>query len=193
MTGWPAACAVSDFGIDMLELRIAVGMVRAFVGLPIDLPGEAKLYSLRTVLALIGGPSRQRAASLSWLFETHSSGRTGSPRVAGSTMRRRSSISVASVSVNARRPPPCRRTWPDSGGVEILQTTADGAARQTRDLGDRLQSAPSRRSSSPAANTRRPRSSSFEPTASQRLQIARQSIILSLLSRSAAPRNPRNR
>src|SRR5208337_5122933 len=33
---------------------------------------------------------RKATASLSWLFETHSNGRTGHPSVAGSTMRLRS-------------------------------------------------------------------------------------------------------
>jgi len=36
MTGCPAACAATVLGVDVLELRIAVGMLRALVGLAFD-------------------------------------------------------------------------------------------------------------------------------------------------------------
>src|SRR5712692_2077533 len=52
------------------------------------------------------------AASLAWLFDTHRRGRIGSPIVAGSTSRRRSSSSVGAASVKGRRPLPARRTAP---------------------------------------------------------------------------------
>ena len=73
--------------------------------------------SLRTLLGLIECPMATSAdASLSRLFDTQSSGRTGSPSVAGSTRRLRSSSSVASVSVSDRGPPPSRRTRPSASG-----------------------------------------------------------------------------
>ena len=56
------------------------------------------MSSLRTLLGLIEWPmATSAAASLSRLFDTHSSGRTGSPSVTGSTSRLRSSSSVASL------------------------------------------------------------------------------------------------
>jgi hypothetical protein len=59
------------------------------------------------VLALISWPFFCNAmATLSWLFDTHNSGRIGSPSVAGSMTLRRSSISVASRLDRCRRPPP---------------------------------------------------------------------------------------
>ena len=66
------------------------------------------------LLAILCPIAHSAAASFAWLLDTQSSGRIGSPIVAGSRIRRRSSSSVASISVNARRPPPGRRTTPDS-------------------------------------------------------------------------------
>ena len=51
-------------------------------------------------------------ASLSWLLETHRNGRIGSPIVAGSSSRCKSSNSVGSLTVNRGVPPPLRRTSP---------------------------------------------------------------------------------
>src|SRR5208337_3712401 len=150
------------------------------------------MSSLRTLLGLIEWPMATSAdASLSRLFDTHSSGRTGSPSVAGSTRRLRSSSSVASVSVNDRGPPPSRRTWPGASGgasrsfsprpmvLRASPVTLDTAARPPH---------PAARASL-AANNRRPRSSRFEPSASQRCRIARKSIMQTLVARSAPPRN----
>ena len=52
---------------------------------------------------------RSASASLAWLFDTHTSGRMGSPSVAGSINFRKSSSSVGSFRVSERRPPPARR------------------------------------------------------------------------------------
>jgi hypothetical protein len=49
------------------------------------------------------------AASFSRLLDTHSSGRIGSPIVAGSTNRRRSSSTVGSTVLESGRPAPLRR------------------------------------------------------------------------------------
>ena len=43
MTGWPAAWAAITLRVDVLELRIAIGMARALVGLAVDLARVAEL------------------------------------------------------------------------------------------------------------------------------------------------------
>ena len=147
--------------------------------------------SLRTLLGLIECPMATSAdASLSRLFDTQSSGRTGSPSVAGSTRRLRSSSSVASVSVSDRGPPPSRRTRPSASGgpsrsfsprpmvLRASPVTLDTDARPPH---------PAARASL-AANSRRPRSSRFEPSASQRCRIARKSI---MKNAGSAPRPTR--
>src|SRR5580704_3392694 len=58
--------------------------------------------------------SRNATASFAWLFETHISGRIGSPIVTGSTNSRRSSSRVGSFSIRVGPPPPGRRTSPDN-------------------------------------------------------------------------------
>src|SRR3954470_378948 len=73
-------------------------------------------------------------ASLTWLLDTHSSGRIGSPSVTGSISRRRSSSRLGSLVLKGRRPLPARRTCPDRQRrpVEILQPPFEGAARHSR-------------------------------------------------------------
>src|SRR5271166_4541072 len=53
--------------------------------------------------------SRSAVASLSWLLDTHRKGRIGSPIVAGSSNRCKSSSSVGSFVVNRGLPPPSPR------------------------------------------------------------------------------------
>src|SRR5208283_3182338 len=119
------------------------------------------------------------AASFAWLFETHSSGRTGSPIVAGSSSRRRSSSSVGSVTVSACLPLPGRRTTPDS---------APGSSRSFRPRPIVLRAIPVARAAalippcpavraSAATNSRRPRSSRLRRTAAYRSPIADASTI----------------
>src|SRR5271165_3008740 len=150
------------------------------------------MSSLRTLLGLIEWPMATSAdASLSRLFDTHSNGRPGSPSVAGSTRRLRSSSSVASVSVNDRGPPPSRRTWPaGSGGASRSFSPRPMVLRASPVMldTDARPPHPAARASL-AANSRRPRSSRFEPSASQRCRIARKSIMQTLVARSAPPRN----
>src|SRR5258706_15273085 len=148
--------------------------------------------SLRTLLGLIEWPMSASAdASLSWLFETRTSGRIGSPNVAGSTRRLRSSSNVASRSSFRRGPPPSRRTRPRAGGgasrsfrprsmvLRANPVMIETAARPPR---------PAARASL-AANNRRPRSSRFEPSASQRRRIASLSIMPTLVATSRATRD----
>ena len=75
--------------------------------------------------------SHNAAASFAWLFDTHSSGRIGSPIVAGSSNRRRSSSSVGSFDGQCRP----AAAWPPNlarqraGVIQVLQSTANRAAR----------------------------------------------------------------
>src|SRR5208337_4248802 len=149
------------------------------------------MSSLRTLLGLIEWPMATSAdASLSRLFDTHSSGRAGSPSVAGSTRRLRSSSSVASVSVNDRGPPPSRRTWPAASGGASRFSPRPMVLRASPVMLDTAARPPHLAArASLAANNRRPRSSRFEPSASQRCRIARQSIMQTLVAHSAEPRN----
>ena len=104
--------------------------------------------------------SRNAAASLAWLFDTHSNGRIGSPTVAGSSSLRKSSSSVGSFRVSGRRPPPARRTLRPSADASnsrrprwiVLRATP--VARETA----ATPPTPAARAST-AANKRRPRSS----------------------------------
>ena len=104
----------NDFRVDVFELGIAVGMLRAFIRLAIELAREPEFTnSVPTVSALIGCPiSVSAAASFSMLFDTQIKGRMGSPSVAGSTRRLSAGTSPGSASDTARRPPPARRTRP---------------------------------------------------------------------------------
>src|SRR5580698_4799344 len=74
---------------------------------------------------------RRAVASFSRLFETHSSGRIGSPMVAGSTNRRRSSSTVGSALLDAGTlaPHPVRRRWRCQ---KILGPANDRAVRDAR-------------------------------------------------------------
>ncbi len=123
--------------------------------------------------------ARSAAASFAWLFETHSSGRIGSPIVAGSSTRRRSSSNAGSATVSAGRPLPGRRTTPDS---------APGSSRSFRPRPIVLRATPVARAAalippcpaaraSAAANNRRPRSSKLRRTATYRPPIADASTI----------------
>ena len=127
-------------------------------------------------------------ASLSRLFDTHSSGRVGSPNVAGSMRRLRSSSNVASRSSFRRGPPPSRRTRPrTSGGASrsfkprSMVLRANPVMRETAARPPR----PAARTSL-AANNRRPRSSRFEPSASHRRRITSPSIMPALVATNRA-------
>src|SRR5208337_1159553 len=103
-----------DFRIDVLELRVTVQMLRAFLGLRLYWREKPSFTSsLRTVSALIGCPMPVRiAANLSMLFDTHNSGRMGSPSVAGSRRRFNAGTRPGSLAATALRPAPARRTRP---------------------------------------------------------------------------------
>src|SRR5215510_1913975 len=149
--------------------------------------------SLRTVSALIGCPIAVSAsASLSMLFDTQISGRIGSPRVAGSTRRFSAGTSPGSVVLTALRPAPERRTLPLANGAASRSSSprlmVERARPVIRETTARLPQPAAL--TSPAANNRRPRSSSFEPTVSQRVRMASSSIMPSELRLFVRNRNP---
>jgi hypothetical protein len=103
-----------DLGVDVCELRIAVGMARASSVLRLCWREKPSLASSAfTMSALTGWPILvSAAASLSMLSDTHVKGHTGSPRVAGSTKRRGAGTSPRSFSATDLRPPPLRLMRP---------------------------------------------------------------------------------
>ena len=112
-------------------------------------------------------------------LETHIRGRTGSPRVAGSTSRSSSGMRPGSTSATARRPPPARRTLSSAGGFasrsSSLRLIVERARPVIRDAMARPPHPAVRTSAT--ANNRRPRSSSLRPTVSQRHRMAPSSIV----------------
>src|SRR5271166_2805963 len=101
--------------------------------------------SLRTVSALIGCPMPVRiAANLSMLFDTHNSGRMGSPSVAGSRRRFNAGTRPGSLAATALRPAPARRTRPfrQVPAVQIVLATIDGRTGKPGDTGDHRKPAP---------------------------------------------------
>jgi hypothetical protein len=169
-------------------------MLRAFVGLSVAMPtvAERRQQSLHADGADLVAQPAQRSGELMWLFNTHSGGRIRLRSVAGSTTRRRSSISVASSLTRVGRPPPGRRMRLLGNDVvsscfkprpslerayPVILATASSSPR------------PAARTS-PAANRRRRRSSSLDPTSFQRQRIACVSIMPKSITPSERPRNP---
>src|SRR5262245_16152367 len=149
--------------------------------------------SLRTVSALIGCPiAVSVSASLSMLFDTQISRRIGSPRVAGSTRRFSAGTSPGSVVLTALRPAPDRRTFPLANGAASRSSSPRLIVERARPVICETTARPPQPAAltSPAANNRRPRSSSFEPTVSQRVRIASSSIMPSGLRLFVRNRNP---
>src|SRR5246127_1360075 len=141
--------------------------------------------SLRTLLGLTEWPMAASAdANLSRLFDTHSRGRTGSPNVAGSTRRLRSSNNVASRSLNRRGPPPSRRTRPAQSGGASRSFSPRSMVLRARPVTFETAARPPQPAArtSLAANNRLPRSSRFEPSNSQRCRIACVSIMAALVA-----------
>src|SRR5271168_2205331 len=118
-------------------------------------------------------------ASFSWLFETHRSGRIGSPIVAVSSNCRRSSSNVGSLVVIAGRPAPFRRTLPanEPGSLRSLmpRPMVLRATLVARDVAA-TPPCPAVRASAAACN-RRPRSSSDRRTAWYRVRMGFSSIM----------------
>ena len=123
-----------DLRVDVLELRVAIGMASAFLALAIDLTAIAEAFEqLRDRLAETRCPmSRNAVASLAWLFDTHSNGRIGSPSVAGSATAaglRAASDPCASAAAVRRQCVEFSERW---GRRQIAQPTIDGAAGDSR-------------------------------------------------------------
>ena len=132
------------------------------------------------------------AASFAWLFETQRSGRIGSPIVAGSSNRRRSSSSVGSVAVSAGRPPPGapNLTRQRVRIIEILQSSPNGAAGDPG--GPRRRGDPAMPGGSCLRRREQPPTRSFRlrRTAANRSPIADASTIRRVYAVSKPRRNP---
>src|SRR5208337_1454863 len=91
--------------------------------------------------------ARSAVASLSWLLETHRNGRIGSPIVAGSSNRCKSSNSVGSLTVNRGVPPPLapHLSRQGAGVPQVLQTAPNRAPGDLRRARDRRNPAVARR------------------------------------------------
>ncbi len=116
----------------------------------------------------------------------------GSPSVAGSMTLRRSSISVASRLDRCGRPPPLRRSRPFGSGAASRSFSPRPMVERASPVIAETASRPPHPAArtSPAANTRRPRSSSFEPTDSHLCRIACVSIMPTRILPQRHPRNP---
>ena len=171
----------NDFRVDVFELGVAVGMLRASSALRLDWRENPSLTnSVRTVSALIGCPiAVSVAASFSMLFDTQIKGRIGSPSVAGSTKRLSAGMSPGSFSQSARRPPPARRTRPFGSGRPSRSFLPRLIVERASPVMFATAARPPRPAlrTSAAANNRRPRSSSPEPTVFHRSRIAASSIM----------------
>jgi len=181
MTGCCWACAAMAFALIYSNWALRSGCLEPSSALRLNWRENPSFTnSVRTVSALIGCPISVRvAASFSMLFDTQIKGRMGSPNVAGSTRRLSAGTSPGSFSQTPRRPPPARRTRPfGSGGASrsflprLIVERASPVISETVARPPR----PAVRTSA-AANKRRPRSSSREPTVSHRRRIAASSII----------------
>ncbi len=100
--------------VDDARLRVAIGMIRAFLGLTVGMQAvssasEQFAHDRATDLVpeLANSTARTRK-----LLQVQRKGDIGSPRLSGSTSASRSLISVGSASVRGLRPPPSRRTRP---------------------------------------------------------------------------------
>ena len=175
MTGWPAICAAMTFPLMCSNWASRSGRREPSSAFRLDWrENPSPTSNLRTLLGLIAWPMLVSAeANLSRLFDTHSNGRSGSPRVAGSTRRSRSASSVGSRSVSGRGPPPSRRTRPcGSGGASRSFSPRPIVERASPVIAETAASPPRPAArASLAANTRRPRSSRFEPSAAHLCSI----------------------
>src|SRR5271166_1002770 len=171
--------------VDVLELGITIGIAAAFEGLAVRLPAVLQQAEQlwNAALANLVTHRTQRRCQLRVAFrdpqQRSHGGRTGSPIVAGSSSRRRSSSNVGSVTVSACLPLPGRRTTPDS---------ASGSSRFFRPRPIMLRAIPVARAAalippcpaaraSAATNSRRPRTSRLRRTAAYRSPIADASTI----------------
>ena len=110
----------NDFRVDMLELGVSVGMVRAFIRLAIGLAREPEFHQL-----LAHGVRRssrcfhlrQGRRSSCMLFDTQIKGHMGSPSVAGATRRSSAGTSPGSFSQRRATPAPSAANAPPSAAV----------------------------------------------------------------------------
>ena len=130
-------------------MGVAVGMLRALVSLAVRLPAvaECRQQSLHAtgadlVALLLQGDCQLVVAFRHPQQRTHGVAERGRLDDAAQIVDQRR--------VPARQMPPAATlashpAFRQRRGVEVLQSATDGRARQPRDLGDRLQTTPSRR------------------------------------------------
>ena len=120
--------------------------------------GRARIYAAGPASEIAGSA----AANLTWLLATQSSGRIGSPRVAGSTSRRKSPSNVGSWVVSGRRPLPSRRIRPGAKLGPSRSFSPRPIVLRARPVARDTAATPPRAAAraSVAAKSRRPRSSS---------------------------------
>ena len=190
MTGCCWACAAMTFALMYSNWALRSGCFEPSSALRLDWRENPSFTnSVHTVSALIGCPICVRvAASFSMLFDTQINGRMGSPSVAGSTRRLSAGMSPGSFSQTERRPPPARRTRPFGSGCASRSCLPRLIVERASPVIFETIARPPRPAvrTSAAANKRRPRSSSREPTASHRSRMAASSIM-----RSTYPCSPK--
>ena len=169
-------------------------MLRALVRLAVRLPAvaEGRQQSAHAVGADLVAHLCKATASLSWLFDTHKSGRTGHPSLAGldATPPILDERPVLAGQMSPAAALTSHPAFRQGRGVEILQSTVDRAAREPGDLRDHLQAAPSCRANLSGCEHPPPPLSSLEPTAFQRWRIACVSIMPTRILPERTPRNP---
>jgi hypothetical protein len=100
--------------IDVMKLRVAVGMLAPFAGLGVGLQAEAEIFEQAAdqvgtgAISLLG----QRGGQMALAAAYPQSAACGSPRVADATSRSSVWRRPGCLTVAALRPPPLRRVRP---------------------------------------------------------------------------------
>src|ERR1035437_2358188 len=150
-------------GVDMTELRIAVGMIRTFLRLPIALQtvvliAQKLCHFLMTDRMLL---SCQLSSQSPGALQIHRRGDSGSPRVSGSIRRSNETSSLGSRSTMFFRPAPDRRIRPGIAFPSAISRIPLAMAFRERPLARRILETPPypKARASLAAISRRLRSS----------------------------------
>ncbi len=162
----------NDVCIDMLELRVAVGMFRALMRLAIELARKAEFDQF---LAHGVGADRmahrgQRSSEFVHALGHPCQGPHGIAQGRGLDEPLEVGNEAGINLATARRPPPARRTLSLASGSASRSSSPRLIVEQARPAIRDTMARPPRPAvrTSAAANNRRPRSSSLRPTVSQR-------------------------
>ena len=183
-----------NLGIDIVELRVSIGMVGAFVRLAIGLPGIAKFRQQFAHAVGADGMAHPREGACQ-LVEALRHPQKWANRIA---QRRR--LDETLQVLKQRRVPPAERSWAAAltanlsglrGGASRSFSPRSMVLRASPVISDTATRPPHPAArTSLAANKRRPRSSRFEPSASHRRQIDCVSIMQTLLEVQMVLGNP---